>query len=114
MTDEEQFAEWMRRRYSDGPTDRDMVAYGAARAPLLARIADLEKLSDAISRDCNNTALERNEWHSKAERLRAQVERLEVAARQASFCLRELLPNDPDAKFTVKMLSDAIKPKTSR
>jgi hypothetical protein len=53
----------------------------AARAPLLERIAELEKLADAISRDCNNTALERNEWHSKAEHLRAQVERLEAGER---------------------------------
>jgi siroheme synthase (precorrin-2 oxidase/ferrochelatase) len=43
MTDEEQFAEWMRRRYSDGSTDRDMVAYGAARAPLLEENERLRK-----------------------------------------------------------------------
>ena len=30
------------------------------------------------------------------------------AAGQASFCLRELLPNDPDAQMTVRMLTEAL------
>lgn len=35
------------------------------------------------------------------------------AARQASFCLRELLPNDADAQLTVRMLEAAIRSATS-
>jgi hypothetical protein len=33
---------------------------------------------------------------------------LEIAASQASFCLRTLLPNDPDAQMTVRMLHAAL------
>ncbi|MDI3260297.1 MAG: hypothetical protein QJR02_11435 [Sinobacteraceae bacterium] len=37
-----------------------------------------------------------------------KIERLRAAASQASFCLRELLPNDPDAQVTVSMLHNAL------
>ncbi len=37
-----------------------------------------------------------------------EVEKLRAAATQASFCLRELLPNDSDAQMTVRMLRQAL------
>lgn len=39
---------------------------------------------------------------------------LVAAARQASFCLRELLPNDNDAKMTVGMLTAALAADSAR
>lgn len=37
-----------------------------------------------------------------------EIERLRAAASQASFCLRTLLPDDPDAVMTVTMLRAAL------
>ena len=38
----------------------------------------------------------------------AQAQALAKAAGQASFCLRTLVPDDPDAQMTVRMLNAAI------
>ena len=37
-----------------------------------------------------------------------QHEAMQVALKQASFCLRELLPQDPDAQMTVRMIEAAL------
>jgi hypothetical protein len=37
-----------------------------------------------------------------------KIEQLKAALNQASFCLRELLPNDSDAIFTVDMINKAL------
>jgi hypothetical protein len=104
MSEREEFEKWCDISLSQYEYDKFASAawlcWQAARAPLLERITALEA----------KCALLAASWKKAEDR----VVELEVAARQASFCLRELLPNDPDAKFTVKMLSDAIEPKTSR
>ena len=38
----------------------------------------------------------------------AQAQALAQAAGQASFCLRTLVPEDPDAQMTVRMLNAAL------
>lgn len=45
---------------------------------------------------------------NEAPALLDEVEKLRAAATQASFCLRELLPNDSDAQMTVRMLRQAM------
>jgi len=35
--------------------------------------------------------------------------RQHMALTQASFCIRELIPNDPDAQFTVRIINDVLK-----
>lgn len=42
-------------------------------------------------------------------KLRADNDKLRVAASQASLCLRTLLPEDADAQMTVRMLGEALK-----
>lgn len=37
-----------------------------------------------------------------------KINKLKAAAGQASFCLREKLPNDVDARLSVRMLTDAM------
>jgi len=39
---------------------------------LRARVKELEKLSEAISRDCNNTALQRNKLYEELSALKQQ------------------------------------------
>jgi hypothetical protein len=46
---------------------------------------------------------------SEAQRLEAEVQRLKAVCGQASFALRSLVPDDPDAQFTVAMIDAAIK-----
>lgn len=40
--------------------------------------------------------------------MKDDVERLRAACGQASFCLRELLPNDADAQMTVRTIDAAL------
>lgn len=49
-----------------------------------------------------------NAAERQLEEARKDARRLRAAAGQASFCLRELFPNDDDAKFTVRMLDAAV------
>lgn len=44
------------------------------------------------------------------EQLKTENHRLRAAASQASYCLRVLLPDDSDAKFTVRVLCNALDP----
>lgn len=44
---------------------------------------------------------------SELERLAADLARAQAALGQASFCLRQIAPDDPDAQFTVKMIEKA-------
>ena len=44
---------------------------------------------------------------ARAESLQSQLAAAQAALGQASFCLRELLPNDPDAQLTVRMIDAA-------
>ena len=42
------------------------------------------------------------------ERQAAAIEALLTAAKLSRFCLQELLPNDPDAEFTLRVIDAAI------
>lgn len=39
---------------------------------------------------------------------RARIAKMRAALSQASFCIRELLPDDPDAKMTVGIINEAL------
>lgn len=71
-------------------------------AELTNALADEKKLSTAISRDCNETALERNKLHNRIAELEADAERL-VAA------LEEMTPGmpPPDAPCHKGIVSQA-------
>lgn len=48
------------------------------------------------------------EKNAEIARLRRTLEKQRGALNQASFCLRELLPDDYDAKFTVGIINSAL------
>ncbi len=50
----------------------------------------------------------------EVDRLKALLRKKDIALRQASFCLRELLPKDPDAQMTVRMIDAALAQPDSR
>lgn len=39
---------------------------------------------------------------------RTRIAKMSAALSQASFCIRELLPDDPDAKMTVGIINEAL------
>lgn len=63
----------------------------------------LEK-KQCIAQWYDHSAQLERELIASAERCKV----MESALNQASFCLRELLPNDSDAQMTVRLISQAL------
>lgn len=64
-------------------------------------------MTDIVERLRADTESAEDEW-ALMDEAADEIERLRAAASQASFCLRTLLPDDPDAVMTVTMLRAAL------